>query len=131
MSETNAELGPRIVDAFNRGDVDAVIADMHPEVEFIPRRATIQGSYHGHGGLRKFFADNDENFDLFHVTQDEVRDLGDRVVGIGTLRIRGKGSGVEVTVPTAVVLTLTEGKVIRFEEFGDRAKALAAAGVEA
>jgi hypothetical protein len=66
---------------------------------------------------------------VFHVEPEEVHDLGDQVVGIGKLRIRGKGSGVDVTVVSAGMLTLAEGKVIRFEEFGDRAKALAAAGL--
>jgi hypothetical protein len=32
-----------------------------------------------------------------------------------------------VTVPSAVVLTIAEGKIVRFEEFGERAKALEAA----
>jgi ketosteroid isomerase-like protein len=54
---------------------------------------------------------------------------GDHVVGIGTLRIRGKGSGAEVVVPTAVVLTFAQGKVVRFEKFGERARALEAAGL--
>jgi hypothetical protein len=70
-----------------------------------------------------------ESFDVFHVTSEEALDHGDRVVGIGTLRIRGKGSGAEAVVPTAVVLTFAQGKVVRFEEFGERARALEAAGL--
>lgn len=40
----SAELVSRIVEAFNRCDVEAVIADMGPEVEFISKRAPIHGS---------------------------------------------------------------------------------------
>jgi uncharacterized protein len=123
----NSALGSRLVEAFNGADVEAVIADMDPDVEFIPRRAPIQGTFHGHSGIRKFFADNEENFDLFEISADEIHDLGGRIVGIGTLRVRGKGSGVDVTVPTAVVITLKDGKIIRFEDFGNRDKALEAA----
>jgi ketosteroid isomerase-like protein len=129
MSAENLEAGQRIVQAFNDGDVEAVIVEMHPDVEFIPRRAPVQGAFRGHEGIREFFADNAESFDVFHVTQEETRDHGDHVVGIGTLRIRGKGSGAEVIVPTAVVLTFAQGKVVRFEEFGDRARAFEAAGL--
>jgi ketosteroid isomerase-like protein len=129
MSAENVELGRRLVQAFNEGDVEAVLAAMHPDVEFIPMRAPVEGAYRGHGGLRTFFADNAESFDVFHVDEDEVRDHGNCVVGIGTLRVRGKGSGAEVIVPTAVVLTFAQGKVIRFEEFGEREKALEAAGL--
>ncbi len=129
MSAENLEVGQRIVPAFNDGDVEAVLAEMHPDVEFIPRRAPVQGAFHGHEGIREFFADNAESFDVFHVTLEETRDHGDRVVGIGTLRIRGKGSGAEAVVPTAVVLTFAQGKVVRFEELGERARALEAAGL--
>jgi ketosteroid isomerase-like protein len=129
MSEENLEVGVRLVEAFNDGDVEGVLAEMHPDVEFIPRRAPVQGAFRGHEGIREFFADNAESFDVFHVTQEETRDHGDQVVGIGTLRVKGKGSGAEAVVPTAVVLTFAQGKVVRFEEFGDRARALEAAGL--
>jgi ketosteroid isomerase-like protein len=124
---SNADIGARVVEAFNAGDVEAALDAMHPEIEFIPMRAPIQGAYHGHAGIRKFFADNEENFETFHITTDEVHEIDDVVVGIGTLRVRGKGSGVEVTVPTAVVVTFSEGKIVHFEEFGDRDRALTAA----
>jgi ketosteroid isomerase-like protein len=129
MPEANVESATRLVEAFNRGDVEAVLAELHPEIEFIPRRAPITGAYHGHSGVRQFFADNQESFDVFQVENEETYDLGDRVLGIGKLRIRGKGSGVDVTAVTGVILTFSEGKVIRFEDFGERAKALAAAGL--
>jgi ketosteroid isomerase-like protein len=128
-SQENVEVGQRIARAFNDGDLETALASMHPDIEFIPMRAPVQGAYRGHGGVREFFADNAENFDVFHVDTEETHDQGDFVVGIGKLRVRGKGSGVEVVVPTAVVLTFEQGKVVRFEEFGERAKALAAAGL--
>ena len=97
MSEQYAEIIRRQVEAVNRGDVEAVLSDMDAGIEFIPQRAAVQGVYHGHDGVRDFFADTFENFDLFEASTDEVRELGDRVVSIGTLRIRGKGSGIEVS----------------------------------
>ena len=129
MSAENLEVAERVVEAFDAGDVEAVLAEMHPDIEFIPRRAPVQGTFRGHEGIREFFADNAESFDVFQVTGDETRDHGDHVVGIGTLRIRGKGSGAEVVVPTAVVLTFAQGKIVRFEDFVERARALEAAGL--
>jgi ketosteroid isomerase-like protein len=127
-SRENFNLAKRFIDGFNSGNGEAVVAEVHPEIEFIPLRATIQGSYHGHAGIRKFMEDNEENFDVFLVTPQEIHVLGDRIVGTGELRVRGKGSGVDVTVSTGVVMTLKDGKIVRFEDFGDRAKALEAAG---
>jgi ketosteroid isomerase-like protein len=128
MPEQYAEIIRRQVEAVNRGDVETVLSDMDAEIEFIPQRAAVQGVYHGHDGVRDFFADTFENFELFEASTDEVRELGDRVVSIGTLRIRGKGSGIEVTVPTAIVLTFSDGKIVRFEDFVERSKALEAVG---
>jgi ketosteroid isomerase-like protein len=121
----NIELVHRGVEGLNRGEVDLEIID--PEVVFIPMRAPVQGAYHGHDGIRAFVADNQESFEVFHVTIEETHDLGDRVVAIGTLRVRGKGSGAEVEVPTASVSTYRDGRLIRFEEFGERTLALQAA----
>lgn len=45
MSQQNSEIVRRQADAVNRRDVEAVLADMDPEIEFIPRRAAVQGSY--------------------------------------------------------------------------------------
>jgi hypothetical protein len=56
MSQENVEVIRRQAEAVNRGDVDAVLMDMDPEIEFIPRRAAVQGAYHGHKGvLRRHF----------------------------------------------------------------------------
>jgi hypothetical protein len=59
-----------------------------------------------------------------------VRDLGDgRVLAIGMLHIRGRGGGAETDVPTAGIAILEGGKMTRWEDYGDRGKALEAAGL--
>jgi ketosteroid isomerase-like protein len=88
----------------------------------------VEGGYHGHDGLRKFWADNAENFELFRVEFSELRDLGDRVLAVGTIRIRGK-SGVETDIPTAGIATFRDGKLTRWEDFRDRRRALEAVGL--
>ena len=101
---------------------------MDPMIEFIPKRAAVQGVYHGHEGVREYLGDTAENSNLFQVNNEEIRDLGDRVVAFDTLRIRGRESGVEVAVPTAIVATFRDGKIARCEDFGETSKALEAAG---
>jgi ketosteroid isomerase-like protein len=46
-----------------------------------------------------------------------------------TVRIQGK-SGVRVTANTAIVVTFQDGKIIRFEDFGERVLALKAVGLK-
>jgi len=118
-------------EAVNRRDLEAFLFDMDPEIEFIPRRAAVQGVYRGYEGMRKYFADNAESFDLYQVSHDEFRDLGDRLVAFGTVRARGKESGVEVTTPTAIVVTFRDGKMVRVQDYGERSEALKAVGLEA
>jgi ketosteroid isomerase-like protein len=130
MSKDNVETFRRLVDAVNRRDLDGVLRCMDPAVEFIPRRAAVQGAYRGHDGVRDYLADTLENFDLYEVHNEEIRDLGDRVLAFDTLRIRGKESGVEVSVPTAIVAMFRDGKIVRFEDFGERSKALKAAAAK-
>jgi ketosteroid isomerase-like protein len=129
MSQENVDAFWRDMDAFRRGDFDAWVEGFHDDCDFVPRRAPIQGAYRGHDALRGFLADTAENFDLFHPAYDHARDLGDRVLAIGTLRVRGKESGVEVEVPSALVVTYRGGKVVRFEDFGDKREALEAVGL--
>lgn len=129
MSEENVEVVRKNVDAVNRGDVEAAVETFDPDVVFEPQRASVQGAYRGHAGIREWLADTRENFAAYRLDLDH-RDLGeDRVLSIGSLHFRGQGSGVETEVPIAAIALLRDGKVVRLKDFGDRRKALAAAGL--
>jgi ketosteroid isomerase-like protein len=129
MSQENVDAFLRDLEAFQRGDFEAWIANFAEDGEFIPQRTPIQGSYLGHAGLREFLADNVENFDRFNPKYDFVHGVGDRVIALGKTRLRGRGGGVEIDVPSALVVTYRNGKVVRFEDFGDKRKALEAVGL--
>ena len=68
-------------------------------------------------------------FEIFRADYPETRDLGDRVLAIGTVHVRGRGSGVETEVPSAGVAWFRGGKATRWEDFGDRKLAMGAAGL--
>jgi ketosteroid isomerase-like protein len=116
--------------AFTRGD-HAVVEFIDEEIEFEPHRAATEGTFHGHDGIREFLEDTRESFDLFELDYEDVRDLGDRkVLALGRIRIRGRGSGVETDVPTAVIATIRDGRMTRFKDYGEHSAALAAAGLD-
>ena len=53
MSQENVERSYRVLDAFNRGNVEAVLALLDEDVEVVSRLAPIgEGRYHGHDGFR-------------------------------------------------------------------------------
>jgi ketosteroid isomerase-like protein len=60
---------------------------------------------------------------------DDLVEGDDKIVAFVTERGHGRGSGVEVTMQRANVWTFRDGMVVRFQSFGDRDAALAAAGL--
>lgn len=129
MSEENLAVAKEMADAFLRDDVDWVLDHVAEDFEFIPQRAATEGSYQGREGMRRFLADNKQSFDAFEPLIAEWLTSDDRVVGIGTVRIKGKGSGIEIEIPTASVMTFKDGLIVRWEDYVDRDKALEAAGL--
>jgi ketosteroid isomerase-like protein len=127
----NVEVVRRITGAINRRDIDFVIRHTTEDVVIVAARSSIEGPFVGHPGVRKFFSDNAENFEVFELRSKDVRDVGEeRVLSIGTLHIRGRGGRVETDIPFAGITTLRDGKASRWEEFRERAQALKAVGLE-
>jgi ketosteroid isomerase-like protein len=129
MAEGNLDLMRRAFEAFGAQDMEAFVDCMHPEVEFEPHLALVEGRYRGHDGIRKFMADGSEVMELQGTEVDEVRDLGDRVLALGTFHIRGRGSGAEDVTPFALLGRIQEGRFIHLKDYGDAAEALEAAGL--
>jgi ketosteroid isomerase-like protein len=128
MSQESVDAFRRGTDAINRGDLD-IEELIHPEVVFEPLRSRTEGAFVGHEGMRRFIADTEDMFEVFQADYTEVRDLGERVLAIGTIRMRAKMSGVETDVPTAVIAEFRDGLVWRFQDYGDARSAKRAAGV--
>jgi ketosteroid isomerase-like protein len=130
MSQENVEIVRELAEAVNRRDLNWLVAHADEELEFIPLRAGTEGAFRGPEGLRRFIEDTQESFDVFEVSLDDLRAVGEQaVVGWGTLRIRGRGSGIETEVTTAAVARLRDGRLLRFKDYGDKGKALEAAGL--
>ena len=129
MSQENVDAAHKFVEAVNGGDVEAALRVCHPDLVFEPLRTATEGAFVGHDGIRRFLADTSNTFEVFRVESADVRDLGDRVLGIGSVRVRGKGSGVEMDISTAAIAEYRDGLMWRYKDYGDRQKALEAAGL--
>ena len=130
MSQENVDTFRRAADAINRGDSEAALELVDPDLIFEPLRAGVQGAYRGHSGMRELLADTTGSFDAFQLDYGDVRDLGaDRVLAIGAIHLRGKGSGIETDVQTAGIATYREGRLLHWKDFGENEKALEAAGL--
>ena len=58
MSQEHVDLHYRANDAFNRRDLDALLALMDDDVEVVPRVGAMEGesSYRGHDGVRRWWS---------------------------------------------------------------------------
>jgi hypothetical protein len=94
MSRENVETFKRAADAYNRRDVEALLRELDLEVEWhsailmpLGREARM---HRGHQGVREGLRDLYEALAGFHVEYSEIRDLSDRIVGIGRVRIEAE-----------------------------------------
>jgi ketosteroid isomerase-like protein len=129
MSAKDVETIREGIAALNRGDLDAMIKTLDPDVELIPLRALLDGTtYRGHDGMRQWMDDIAEDWTQYQLTLDEVRQVRPgRVLVRAHMHLRGR-SGVEVDNPGLWVCDLKASKVARIQFFTDLDAALAAAG---
>jgi uncharacterized protein len=133
MSQENMEVFKRGVEAYDLRDIDALLEDLDPDVEWQPVLQVLLGGeatvYRGHQGVRDWFRELDAAFAEFHVEIAEIRDLGDRLVASGRMRARGRASGVDIDSPLAYLIDFRDGKVWRIRTFLDQTEALEAVGL--
>jgi ketosteroid isomerase-like protein len=131
MSQENVDTVRRSLDAYEAGDIERMLSFMDPDGELYS--AIIGGAegkvYRGHAGFRSWFAETQVAFASLSTELTEFRDLGDRVLGFGRVRARGRESGVELDSATGWLFTLRDGKIVRAEGYLDPARALEAAGL--
>jgi ketosteroid isomerase-like protein len=128
MSADHIAVAKRMYDARNRGDVEAVLAECDPDVEWHPHLATLGGKpILGHAGVREYLASLKQDWESFHHEPEAFFDLGDKVVAFLDTSARGKLSGIDIDVRVGHVLTFRNGKVLRFVTHLDRGEALKAA----
>ncbi|HEX3262823.1 MAG TPA: nuclear transport factor 2 family protein [Solirubrobacterales bacterium] len=128
MSQENVEVVRRAFayEVYGRGDRAEAEAIFDPYVVMKP---TEEGPSHGLDAVRDNFEHWREAWDELEVRVEEVIDAGDRVLLTAHHRGRGQGSGVEVDTRFYEVYMLRDGKVVRVDEFSERAEALEAAGL--
>jgi len=132
MSEENAEIALRQIDAFNRRDAEGVVAFASPEVEwedsmFWTEHVRI---YRGRVELREWVERVLEPWESIRVRADELAETSDgRVFARLFLTGRGKASGAVTEQAAWTVLWFADGLCTRRRVFRDRDEALEAAGL--
>jgi ketosteroid isomerase-like protein len=131
MSHKNVEIVKRALDAFNRRDLDAYDDLYTPDYQWFPAlTGTIEGgNYRGREGMETWFVEASDTWEWFRMLTDEVRDLGDRVLGLGRIEGRGRGSGVQLDAAAGMIIEFRGDKISRVRTYLDHGAALRAAGL--
>jgi ketosteroid isomerase-like protein len=133
MSQENVEAFKRGLEAGNRGDVEMLLEELDPEVEWHSALHALLGGeqtvFRGHDGVREMLRDLNEAFGEVQIEISEIRDLGDGLIAIGRTRTRGKASGAETETPLALVTEVKNGRTISIRAYLDPKKGLEAAGL--
>jgi ketosteroid isomerase-like protein len=114
VSRESIRIVEELIDAWNRRDLAAALAHLHPDCELHPVE-TLE-PVRGHDEFAAGFAHWFEAFENFSTDPEDFRVEDDRVLVAVTQRARGKGSGVDVEQRFYQLFSLRDGKVIRFEE---------------
>jgi ketosteroid isomerase-like protein len=124
---SNAELVRSLYERWaNRENPDELY---HPDIEWsMPHPGgQVKGREQVVAFLRSFMGAWDEH----EIEIEEVRELDDgKVLVLSTERGRGRMSGIETVAHPAALWTLRDGRVVRFEAFGDRDEARRRAGLD-
>jgi ketosteroid isomerase-like protein len=129
VSRENVEIAKRAIDAYNR-DMGNYAHLTTADFELFPALdRTVEGvSYRGREGIETHLGAVRDTWEEFHVLVDEIRDLGDRVLVLGRVEGRGRGSGVQVDTPVGFMFDFRGVKISRIRNYLDHDEALRAAG---
>ena len=131
MSAENVEIVRRGYEANARGDVEATLAALAPEIEIHDHDIPDAGEYRGPEGLLRWQADWERSWESWRQEPEDFIDAGDRVVAVLRIYAKGRHSGVDVERLDGAVWTLRGGKAVRLDYYGSKEEALRSVGLEA
>ncbi|HEX5022084.1 MAG TPA: nuclear transport factor 2 family protein [Candidatus Binatia bacterium] len=123
MSQKNLEVIRGMYESFSRGDVSAVLGQMHQHIEWREAENFIYADRSPYVGpqavLEGVFMRLASEWADFTVTPEEWLDAGNHVVVLGTYTGRHKDSGTEVRAQFAHIWSVTHERVVRFQQYTD------------
>jgi ketosteroid isomerase-like protein len=133
MAQKNVDLARRLLQAFNDGDIEAIVAECDPAVEWEEQSIPgVEPVYHGHDGVRQWAAavlGVREELGPLEGRLEGVEEFDDTVIASVRFEGVGRSSGVRVPMHVHIVGTVRDGKVVRRQVFLTLVEALEAAGL--
>jgi ketosteroid isomerase-like protein len=130
VSHENIDTVYRAYDAIRRGDKEAFVRELHPEVEGMAYFMEAEGVvYRGHPGARRFFDEASSVFPGWHPEVVRATEYGDTVLVEVKTTGRGARSGIALEQTAWQVIKFRDGRAVWWRGYGNRAAALEAVGL--
>jgi ketosteroid isomerase-like protein len=130
MSRENVEIVRQAIEGFNQRDLDAATRNSHPDIEVDWSRSLgVEANvYRGSEATRRFWTTFFDAFDRIVVIPKELIEHDDSVIVCDETCMCGR-DGIEVKARNVAVVTLRDGRIIRWRLCRDRTEALKAVGL--
>jgi ketosteroid isomerase-like protein len=124
MSAEQANVIRVMLGAWNRGDIDAVVATATDSLEWHPLVVTaIEGDGHifrGHAGFREFVEGWTNTWETWNLEVEEFREIGDQLLALTHVTAKGRGSGIEFDQAMAHLFEFDGDLICRAQSFLQR-----------
>jgi ketosteroid isomerase-like protein len=129
MSEENVEIVRKVLAAWNHRDPDRALDYLAPEIEWEPATPAVleHAVYRGREEVARATRALWDLWEEFRFEEADVRDLGDVVLWLGSVHIKGSASKVELDQEFAIHVVLRDGQILRAKAMLSRQEGLEAA----
>lgn len=119
-------------EAWNRDDFEAIVPDLHPEIEWHSSGLFpgLEPVSHGVEGVRRWWTALKEPWESFRIDVQQHWEQGDVIAAWVAFSAIGRESGVEVKLGFANVYVFEGDRIIRFHSSPHLDEALTAAGID-
>ena len=123
MTMSNLELVNSVYAAFGIGDIPKVLGLIHPQIQWTETAGYKYGGiFKGPDAIvQNVFAKIPEDFESFSIDIERLLDAGKVVVMQGHYVAKGKATGKSVRAAVTHVLEVSDGKIVRFDQYVDSA----------
>jgi ketosteroid isomerase-like protein len=133
VSERSIEIVREVIDAFNSGVIERILAVVHPEFEGVvpPQFSAEPDTYRGHDGIRRYLRTFVDAMDEIRFEPERFWEGGNAVVVTMRLSARGRLTSIPVEQRFAQVWTVRDGLAMSVCSYASLSEALEAAGLPA
>jgi ketosteroid isomerase-like protein len=123
MTMSTMDLVKSVYAAFSVGDVPKVLGSMHPQIQWTTTAGYKYGGIYGGPDaiLQNVLMKIPQDFESFSIDIERLLDAGNVVVMQGHYVAQGKATGKSVRAAVVHVLEISDGKIVRFDQYVDSA----------